>query len=87
MSAREPEPDAEFVREFTALCDDRESVVLEISKYQAWCLLASVQLAARHPGGCETAPVQEAVYIVRGLQKGIAFTPRLAAIAKAGWES
>lgn len=81
------EPDAEFIREFTALCQDRQPILLEITKYQAWCLLSAVQLAAKHPAGSETSPVQEAVYIVRGLQDAVAATPRLAAIARAGWES
>jgi hypothetical protein len=85
MSGREL--DAEYVREFKALYDDRQPIILEISKYQAWCLMAAIQLAARHPAGSETAPVQEAIYIARSLQPEIASTPRLAAVAKAGWES
>jgi hypothetical protein len=79
--------DAEFVRDFKALYDDEQPIALEITKYQAWCLMASVQLALRHPEAAEKSPVIEAVAIARRLQGVIAVTPRLKAIAAAGWES
>jgi hypothetical protein len=81
------ELDAEFVAEFNALYDDAQPIRLEISKYQAWCLMAAVQLAARHPSARETRPVSEAINIALGLQGSIAATPRLEAVAQAGWES
>ena len=87
MSNAVDELDADFVREFKALFDDPQSVVIEITKYQAWCLMATVQLARRHPEAAEKPPVIEAVDMARRIQKAIATTPRLIAVAAAGWES
>lgn len=79
--------DAQFVGEFKALFDDTQPVIVEISKYQAWCLMAAIQLACRHPEARGKTPIEESVKIARTLQGAIALTPRLMAVAKAGWES
>jgi hypothetical protein len=84
MSAEEPMP-AEFVRDFKALHDDRQLITLQLSKYQAWCLMATVQLAHKHPEGGRTIPVRAATMIARDLQEQIATTPTLAHVAEQGW--
>ena len=83
-AANEPMTE-EFVRDFEALFKDPSPVTLKISKYQAWCLMAAVQLASRHPEGRTTAPVQAATMIARDLQSQISNTPTLARIAELGW--
>ena len=74
-----------FVRDFKALAEDAEIIVLSLSRYQAWCLMATVQLAHKHPDGKRTAPVRAATMIARDLQEQIATTPALASIAEQGW--
>ena len=75
----------DFVRDFKALFDDRQPVVLNLSKYQAWCLMAAIQLAFKHPEGARTEPVKVATMIARELQISIATTRTLARVAEMGW--
>lgn len=76
---------AQFVADFKALHDDRQPIQLRLSKFQAWCLMAAVQLASKHPEGARTIPIQAATMIARDLQDQIASTPTLARIAEQGW--
>ena len=76
---------ADFVRDFKALFDDRQTLELRLSKYQAWCLMAAIQLAFKHPEGQRTEPVKVATMIARDLQERIATTKTLAQVAEQGW--
>lgn len=76
---------SEFVADFKALHDDPQLITLQLSKYQAWCLMAAVQLAFRHPLGRTTAPMQVATTIARDLQLDVSQTRLLAHIAELGW--
>lgn len=86
MLAGADEPlDPQFVAEFKALFDDPQPLDIQISKFQAWCLMAAVQLAAKHPQAMEYSAMVEACAIARVLQGTIAKTPRLISVAKKGW--
>jgi hypothetical protein len=76
---------SEFVADFKALHDDRECLTLKLSKFQAWCLMAAVQLASKHPEGGRTVPLRVSTMIARDLQEQIATTPTLARVAEQGW--
>ena len=81
----EPELTAEFVADFKALFEDPRPVLMPLSRYQAWCLMATVQLASKHPEGASTTPIQASITIARGLQDEIANTPMLKRVAEQGW--
>jgi hypothetical protein len=74
-----------FARDFEVLFYDKQSIQLEMSKYQAWCFLSAVQLASRHPLGRESTPMQTAMKMARAIQEAIATTPALANVAERGW--
>lgn len=85
MSEHTDELTLEFVTDFKALFDDRQPLALNLSKYQAWCLMAAIQLASKHPEGARTEPMKAAVMIARSIQESIALTPTLARVAELGW--
>jgi hypothetical protein len=76
-----------FVRDFKALHDDPQHIELRLSKFQAWCLLAAIQLASKHPEGGRTVPLQVSRMIARDLQEAVSQTPTLRRIAELGWTS
>jgi len=82
MSEEIPE---DFVRDFKALFEDPQPIELELSKYQAWCLMATIQLAFKHPQVAESSTMRAAVMIARGLQEIVSQTPALARVAERGW--
>lgn len=76
----------DFVREFKALSEDPQPVVLTMTKVQAWQLMSQIQLALRHPNN-----VGPTARTVRGLaetiEKAVATTPALKQVARMGWDS
>lgn len=78
---------AEFEGDFRELMEDQRVGAMPITRFQAWCLMSSVQLASRHPdvaaaGGIVMAT---AVDVARELQRQLSTTPALAAVAELGW--
>ena len=73
-----------FRHEFADLLERHEGIVLELSEAGGWFLLATLQLALRHPQFPATLSG-----VVRGiaeeLQRGVATTPALAEVARRGW--
>jgi len=51
----------------------------------AFQLLATIQLASRHPGAAQSGAMQQSVAIARALQKHLSVTPNLRALCEAGW--
>jgi hypothetical protein len=75
-----------FSEEFKTLCEDKQPVILELTKKQAWMLMCEVQLALRHPNNNgPSAKVSKEVAEL--LQEQIATTPALAELARRGWET
>lgn len=77
---------ADFMRDFAALCADETPVEIISTRYRIWCLLAAVQLAARHPNALQSRPLQTAIEVARALQATLSTTPALARIAEQGWD-
>ncbi len=73
------------LQELRALMDDQTcSVHLNITRWQAYCLIAQVQLALRHPGNTGASrPVVE--QIARELEQLFSDSPTLAGLLKRGW--
>lgn len=64
---------------------DEPPIHLEVNRLSAWMLMAQLQLALRHPendGPCADAARDFAV----SLQKAVAMTPTLRAVAERGWD-
>ena len=75
-----------FSKEFDALMSDKQPVILEMSKLQAWVLLCQIQLALRHPKNI--GPTSKLVKdLALELQNKIATTPALATVAGRGWDT
>lgn len=79
-------PSDQFEQDFADLCRDEQDVIVKLSKFQTWALMAAVQLASRHPSAATNEALKEAISIARGLQLGIASTPALAEVATMGWD-
>lgn len=78
--------EAAFVAEFAALTKQTQRLVLSMTPLEAWCLLACVQLACRHPEN--TGPTRDiAVRIARQFQQRIAGEGALAIVAEQGWHT
>lgn len=75
----------EFTQEFAQL-DQQPDIVLELSPTSAWCLMAQIQLACRHPSN-EGPSRAIAESIARDIQLVLATTPALAAVAEHGWDA
>lgn len=74
----------QFNSEFRNLMQDPQSVVLQLSKLQAWVLFCHLQLALRHPEN--SGPCAElAREIALMLEKALATSPALQQIAAMGW--
>ena len=75
----------QFQEEFKALCEDKQPVILELTKLQAWSLLGQIQLALRHPQN--NGPTGDiAREIALGIQEKVAPSPALAEVARRGWD-
>ncbi len=75
-----------FAIEFKALVDDKQPILLEITKLQAWTIFCQIQLALRHPENTgPTANIARAIAIQ--LARALAPTPALAEVAKRGWDA
>lgn len=87
MTAPAPLPsEEEFGRDFQKLCNDPMIISFSLSPLAAWAIMCSIQLAYRHPKN--TGPTQKiANQFACELQKRLAITPVLAAIAEAGWHT
>lgn len=60
-------------------------IMLQLTPGEAWCLLAQLQLACRHPDN--NGPSRKvAEEIARYLQTAVATTPALAELAARGWD-
>ncbi|HEX9442031.1 MAG TPA: hypothetical protein VF909_20245 [Roseiflexaceae bacterium] len=78
--------EAAFVAEFAALTKQTQRLVLSMTPLEAWCLLACVQLACRHPDN--TGPTRAiAERIARQFQQRIAGQGALAIVAERGWHT
>ena len=73
------------LQELRALMDDPErSVHLNMTRWQAYCLVAQVQLALRHPENTGASrPVVEG--IARELEQLFSDRPLMADLLKRGW--
>ena len=77
---------ADFVRDFGDLMVDPSPVEINTTRYRLWCLMAAVQLAARHPEAAKTMPIRTAIEMARNLQAVLSTTPALAQVAERGWD-
>ena len=76
----------QFRQEFRALQDDRQPVILELTKLHAWSPLSEIQLALRHPQN--RGPTSDIVRkLAEALQAKAATTPALAEVARRGWQT
>lgn len=75
--------DDQVIKEFHALTQ-REPVYLELTPLEAWCVMAQLQLACKHPQNIGAARVV-AEAVARSLQADLANSPELMAIAELGW--
>lgn len=84
--AGEAELLARFTEEFKALAERKgTTVILELTALEAWTLLATIQLALRHPlnvGGTSRIARELATL----LERAVATTPALAEVARRGWD-
>jgi hypothetical protein len=61
------------------------NLTVELSPFEAWCLMATVQLACRHPEF--NGPTRQiAEKTARRLQAMVATTPPLQMLAERGWD-
>lgn len=75
----------QFEGEFRVLCEDKQPVILELTKLQAWSLLSQLQLALRHPEN--KGPTSDIAREIAGaIQEKIATSPALAEVARRGWD-
>lgn len=74
----------QFEQEFSDLIAQRQAIELRISPLEAWCVMAQIQLALRHPNNTGIARMYAEI-VARQLQSAIAITPALAQIAEMGW--
>jgi hypothetical protein len=74
-----------FAHEFRALSQSNETIILALSPFQVFALLATVQLASRHPEAATSKMVQLAIEIVRSIQPDISTGPVLTYVAERGW--
>lgn len=75
----------QFSEELKALCEDKQPVILVLTKAQAWILMCNLQLALRHPKN--NGPTADtARNIAESIQKQVAISPALAEVARRGWE-
>jgi hypothetical protein len=79
--------DQEFFRDMEALAQTHVQIVLPGE--QAFALLATLQLALRHPGFVARGgpTYQIAMSIAEALERDLATTPRLKMAVAAGWHS
>lgn len=86
VAADSLDPQEEFKIAFNKLAQDPQLIHLELAKYQGWCLLSAVQLAAAPTLRKNSETIKAAERIVRKLEKLIVGdSPRFALVAKAGW--
>jgi hypothetical protein len=74
-----------FSEEFKALREDPQPVILEMSKIEAWMLMAEVQLALRHPNN-KGSSSKYSKAVVERLASQIVTTPALIEVYRRGWE-
>ncbi len=74
-----------FREEFKTLATTKETVAVELSPLQMWVLLATIQLACRHPlfRGATRTVVEG---IAQDLQRRVASRGALAEVAERGWQ-
>jgi hypothetical protein len=71
-----------FVAELVALRDC--ALVMKLSALDAWCVLATIQLACRHPEFTgSTRQIAEGV--ARRMQASLTLSPALQDLAERGW--
>ncbi len=80
----DPKLKEDFTREFAGLYSDERGIGLEMTMLDAYCLLAVVQLASRHPQAQDNLAVKRVVEIVKVIQAYFT-TPALAKVTEAGW--
>lgn len=74
---------ARFREEFAGM-EQHPGIVLDLSGYQAWCLLGQIQLACRHPEN--VGPSRQIVEgLARTIEAEVATTPALQEVARRGW--
>lgn len=74
---------AAFNAEFGDIVD--VPIVLKMSSYRAWAIMAALQLALRHPQ-FDGPIADQARDTARQLQNLLATTPALATVAERGWD-
>jgi hypothetical protein len=76
----------DFSREFEALAEDPQPIVLKMSKVEAWILLSYLQLALRHLR-TEGPTAKTARQIARLLEQACTKDrPALTEVARRGWD-
>jgi hypothetical protein len=76
----------DFAREFEALYLDETILPFHTTAFRAWCMMAAIQLASRHPEAMKGPTLKVAVEMARHIQSVIATTPALARVAEQGWD-
>jgi hypothetical protein len=80
-----PEPSA-LLAELEAIAADPQPVALEIDKVTAFVVLQGLTLALGHPGAGQLVLIRDPlVSLARKLERAVATTPALAAMAEYGW--
>lgn len=70
--------------EFDELVQERDRVILILSPLEAWAVLATIQLALRHP--TNTGPTSEiARKVGRLIEEKVATRPVMQIVAERGW--
>jgi hypothetical protein len=76
--------ESRFAKEFEEICQSKRKIVIELSRLQAWVLMAQLQLALRHPMN-RNASSKIARELARQLQDQVAPSGALAELAEKGW--
>ena len=76
----------QFSIEFRALCEDKQTVLFELGKSEAWAIFSQLQLALRHPKN-NGATANIARKIAEDLERQLATTPALKEVARRGWDA
>jgi hypothetical protein len=83
MSAVDEKIKAQFVVDFANEIGQGPTIQLNLTAFQAWCLMEMLQLACALPGRGQARAFAETV--ARTLQADLATTPALALVAGWGW--
>jgi hypothetical protein len=84
MSEIDAKLKAQFIVDFATEIGEGPTIQLNLTAFQAWCLMEELQLACALPGNSGQGRVF-AEQVARTLQVDVARTPALRAVANMGW--